>query len=496
MLVLKAVTVRLGGRVVLDARHRVHPGQSRVGLVGRNGSGKSTLLKIVAGLSEADEGTVETPRDTRIGYLVAGGAGRRTRRRSTHVLAADAERARLWRRPKRADRSRAASPRSRSGSGDRCLCRARRAPRASSPGSASTRRRSSGRCNPSRAAGACGSALAACCSPTPDLLLLDEPSNHLDLEASIWLESFLKTYRGDPRGGEPRARPAQQRRRSHPPSRGRQAHALLPAATTRSCASGASARPRARSAGAAPGGEAAASSQAYIDRWRYKAHTARQAQSRMKALARLEPIADRDRGPEHRLRLSQSRRSAAAAHHARCAPQSAMTPGKPVLSRLDLRIDPDDRIALLGRNGNGKTTLARLLVGPAAAHGRRHECERQAARRLFRPAPDRGAGARGHAAAAHDAACCRRPRPGAARGQLARFGFSGDKAEVAVRNLSGGERARLALALITPRCAASADPRRAHQPSRFRRARGAGGGAQRVWRRGRSWSATTAICWS
>ena len=122
--------------------------------------------------------------------------------------------------------------------------------------------------------------------------------------------------------------------------------------------------------------------------------------------------------------------------------------GTPVLSRLNMRIDPDDRIALVGRNGNGKTTLARLLAGQLQPMGGAliasgklrvgyfaqhqieelvpHETPLQHMERLL-------AGA----------------KPGEVRGQLGRFGFSGDKANVAVRLLSGGERARLSLALIT-----------------------------------------------
>ncbi len=78
-------------------------------------------------------------------------------------------------------------------------------------------------------------------------------------------------------------------------------------------------------------------------------------------------------------------------------------PGAPVLSRLNLRIDPDDRVALVGRNGNGKTTLARLLAGQLQADGRRDRRHRQIAGRLFRPASDRGARCRRDAAPAYAA---------------------------------------------------------------------------------------------
>ncbi len=187
--------------------------------------------------------------------------------------------------------------------------------------------------------------------------------------------------------------------------------------------------------------------QAYVDRWRYKAHTARQAQSRLKALAAMGPIAEAVHDPSVVFDFPSPKElkpplivlDDVAVGYA---------PGAPVLSGLDLRIDPDDRVALLGRNGNGKTTLARLLAGqlkPMAgsivASGKlqvgyfaQHQIEELSPddtplQHMQRLLPDAS--------------------PGAVRAQLGRFGFSGDKANVAVRALSGGERARLSLALIT-----------------------------------------------
>ena len=122
--------------------------------------------------------------------------------------------------------------------------------------------------------------------------------------------------------------------------------------------------------------------------------------------------------------------------------------GTPILSRLNLRVDPDDRIALLGRNGNGKTTLARLLCaqlkpldGAMNASGKmrvgyftQYQVEELD---------------RDETPLEHMTATMKGATPGAVRAQLGRFGFSGDKATTQVGKLSGGERARLALALIT-----------------------------------------------
>jgi ATP-binding cassette, subfamily F, member 3 len=123
-------------------------------------------------------------------------------------------------------------------------------------------------------------------------------------------------------------------------------------------------------------------------------------------------------------------------------------PGEPVLQRLNLRIDPDDRIALLGRNGNGKTTLARLLAaqltpmeGAMAASAKMrvgYFTQYQVEELDGEDTP-----------LEHMTRAMKGATPGAVRAQLGRFGFSGQKATTKVGKLSGGERARLALALIT-----------------------------------------------
>src|SRR5438477_99042 len=187
--------------------------------------------------------------------------------------------------------------------------------------------------------------------------------------------------------------------------------------------------------------------QRFIDRFRYKASKARQAQSRVKALARLEPVAlIADTAPVT-LRLPQP---------AGLSPplisldrvSTGYVPDKPILSRLDLRLDPDDRIALLGANGNGKTTFARLLAGrlepfsgqmiraPKLACGffAQHQIEE------MRPT---------ESAFEHLAALMPESPPETVRARLGGFGFSQDKAFVPVGELSGGERARLNLALVT-----------------------------------------------
>ena len=325
-------------------------------------------------------------------------------------------------------------------------------------------------------------ALAAVLFSEPDLLLLDEPTNHLDLEAALWLERFLRRYR-------------------HTfvlVSHDRQ---LLNAATTATLhlengkltlySGGFEKFLRARREAATRQAVLARRQQqererlqGFIDRFRSKASKARQAQSRMKALARLEPVALIEDAPPPVLRLPQPPELSPPLVALERA-SVGYEPGRPVLSRLDLRLDPDDRIALLGANGNGKTTFARLLAGrleplsgrvtrsPKLTSGffAQHQIEEMR--------PD-------ESAFDHLAALMPDAPPETVRTRLGGFGFGQDKALFPVGELSGGERARLNLALVTHDAPSLLDPRRADQPSRHGNPRGAGRGARRVRRRGRA----------
>jgi ATP-binding cassette subfamily F protein 3 len=288
-------------------------------------------------------------------------------------------------------------------------------------------------------------ALAALLFSEPDLLLLDEPSNHLDLEATMWLESFLKTYR----------------RSLIVVSHERDLlnnvvdHVLhLERGNVVLYAGNYDAFERQRRERQAQNEAMRAQQEAkrkrlqeYVDRWRYKAHTARQAQSRMKALARMEPIAaaaedgsllfdfPSPKGLKPPLIVLDN---AAVGYVAET----------PILTGLNLRIDPDDRIALVGRNGNGKTTLARLLAGQlkpmrgAVAAGGKLRVGYFAQHQIEELVPD-------ETPLQHMERHLPAAKPGEIRAQLGRFGFSGAKANLKVRQLSGGECARLSLALIT-----------------------------------------------
>ncbi|MGA8688530.1 MAG: ABC-F family ATP-binding cassette domain-containing protein [Methyloceanibacter sp.] len=443
MLTLEGITLRLGGHLVLDRASASLPPKSHVGLVGRNGAGKSTLLKVIAGLYEADDGTIEAPSGMRIGYVAQEAPGGAATPFAT-VLATATERALLLAEAEHSkDPHRIGEIHERLNAIDAHGAPARAARILAGLGFDEDAQHRA--LNTFSGGWRMRVALAALLFSEPDLLLLDEPSNHLDLEAALWLESFLKSYRSSlivvsherdllnnvvdhilhlERGrlvlypGNYEAFARQRRERQ----------AQIEAMRTQQEAK-------------------AKKLEAYVDRWRYKAHTARQAQSRLKALAAMEPIAAAVEDPSLVFDFPSPKElrpplivldDAAVGYVA----------GVPVLSRLNLRIDPDDRVALVGRNGNGKTTLARLLAGQLKPMGgslvasgklrvgyfAQHQIEELVAdgtplQHMERLLP--GA------------------EPGEIRAQLGRFGFLGDKANLKVRQLSGGERARLSLALIT-----------------------------------------------
>ncbi len=443
MITFDGITLRLGGHLILDRASAALPPKSRVGLVGRNGAGKSSLLKLIAGLYEADDGTIEAPSGVRIGYVAQEAPGGEGTPFET-VLAAATERTALLDEAEHAsDPHRIAEIHERLNAIDAHGAPARAARILAGLGfdegaqhrpldtfSGGWRMRV---------------ALAALLFSEPDLLLLDEPSNHLDLEAALWLESFLKSYRAslivvsherDLLNSVP----------DHILHLNRGSLSLYPGNYDAFAKLRAEREAQTEAARAAQ--EAKAKKlQAYVDRWRYKAHTARQAQSRLKALAKLQPVAASaedasvvfDFPSPKELRPPLIVLDDAVVGYAE---------GAPVLSRLNMRIDPDDRIALVGRNGNGKTTLARLLAGQlqpmsgALIGSGKLRVGYFAQHQIEELVPD-------ETPLQHMERLLAGAKPGEVRAQLGRFGFSGDKANVAVRLLSGGERARLSLALIT-----------------------------------------------
>ena len=442
MLTLDAVTVRLGGRVILDRASASLPPGSRVGLIGRNGAGKSTLVRVVAGLLDPDDGSAEMPRGARIGYLEQEAPSGPATPFDT-VLAADTERAALLEESETChDPDRLGHVHERLLAIDAYAAPGRAARILSGLG---FDEEAQGRPLDSFSGGwKMRVGLAALLFSQPDLLLLDEPSNHLDLEAVLWLEDFLRSYRATIvvvsherdflnnvvdhilhlSGGKVQLYPG-----GYDAFERQRAERLAQIEAAR--ASQASQR---------------AKLQDYIARNSARASTAKQAQSRAKALSKLQPIAELHEDPSLRFDFPDPTELRPPLITLDMA--SVGYGDVPILKRLNLRLDPDDRIALLGRNGNGKTTLARLLAAQLAAmEGGMASSAKMKVGYFTQYQVEELDG--DDTALEHMARVMRGASPAAVRAQLGRFGFSGDKATTKVGRLSGGERARLALALVT-----------------------------------------------
>ncbi len=443
MLNLNALTVRLGGRTILDRATAALPGQAKVGLIGRNGAGKSTLMKVMIGELEADDGGIEMPRRTRIGYIAQEApAGDATPFET--VLAADIERAELLAQSEsEADPNLLADIHERLIAIDAYTAPARAARILIGLGFDEEMQ---GRPLDSYSGGwKMRVALAALLFSEPDLLLLDEPSNHLDLEATLWLENFLKAY------------PKMMVVISHERDLLNTVvdHILhLEGGKTTLYTGGYDSFERQRAERMAQLAAAQAAQDAqraklqdYIARNSARASTAKQAQSRAKALSRMQPIAALVEDPTLSFDFPSPEplRPPLITLDLASVGYAADTP---ILQRLNLRIDPDDRLALLGRNGNGKTTLARLLAAQLAPmDGAMNASGKMKVGYFTQYQVEELDG--GDTPLEHMTRAMSGATPSAVRAQLGRFGFSGQKATTQVGKLSGGERARLALALIT-----------------------------------------------
>jgi ATP-binding cassette subfamily F protein 3 len=365
MLRLAGLTYRVGGRVLLDDATATVGAGERVGLVGRNGAGKTTLLRLIAGEIEPDAGEIEVPRRWRIG-MTRQEAPADDRPLVEVVLAADEELARLS-----ADAETARDPEA------VAAIHARLAERQAHAAPARAARILAGLgfdeaaqqrpCREFSGGWRMRVALAALLFVEPDLLLLDEPTNHLDLESSLWLEDYLLRYPGTVLLVS-HDRDLLNRVPTQILHLENQRLTLYPGGydrfeRTRRERLELDAKMRARQEGER------ARIQAFVDRFRYKASKARQAQSRLKMLERMEPIPEQ--GEEGAISFAFPEPEELAPPIANFQGAAVGYDGTPVLRRLDLRLDPDDRIALLGPNGNGKSTFIRLLAGrlaPLAGH--------------------------------------------------------------------------------------------------------------------------------
>jgi len=443
MLHINDLLYRVQGEPLFDqATVAVNKGE-RVGLVGRNGSGKTTILKLISGELHPDQGSITYPRLLKVGKVAQEAPSGQTSLIDT-VLAADRERSELL-----AEAEHAEDPHRIAELHERLAAiQAESAPARAArilAGLGFDEEAQQRPCAEFSGGWRMRVALASLLFQAPDLLLLDEPTNHLDLEATLWLESFLKSYPGTlllvshDRGLLNRAvnRIIHLENRKLTSYTGnydrferlRREHLEHQAAQY------------------AKQQEARRHIQAFVDRFRYKASKARQAQSRLKALSRMEPIASVMEDRTVSFDFPQPTQLSPPILTLENAAVGYET-GKPILSHLNLRLDMDDRVALLGANGNGKSTLSKLFAGRLKPMEGR--MARSGKLKIGYFAQDQAEELDLAATPlTHMARLMPKETETKLRAQLGRFGFGVGRAEVAVGKLSGGEKARLLFALMS-----------------------------------------------
>jgi ATP-binding cassette, subfamily F, member 3 len=444
MLSLTDISVRIAGRLLIDHSSVQIPPGSRVGFVGRNGVGKSTLFAAIRGDVPTESGTISLPPRWRIGSL-AQEAPDGPESLIEIVLKADVERdALLYEAETARDPHRIAEIQIRLVDIDAHSAPARAAAILSGLGfSAADQTRP---CEEFSGGWRMRVALAATLFAAPDLLLLDEPTNYLDLEGTLWLEDHLANY--------PRTVIVISHDRDLLDTSIDQILHLdrgkltLYRGTYSSFEEQRATKEMLDAKHAKRQAEERKRLQAFVDRFKAKASKARQAQSRVKMLERMKPVTALVTQDVHEISFPKPEKTLSPPIIALDNVSVGYEPGKPVLNRVTLRMDTDDRIALLGANGNGKSTLVKLIanrlvpfsgqvtradklsVGYFAQH-QVDELDTEGStydhiRRLMGDTPESKI----------------RARAGA-------IGFSGKAADTLVKSLSGGEKARLLLGLAT-----------------------------------------------
>ena len=443
MLHINDLTFRIEGRELFDQATLVVNGGHKVGLVGRNGTGKSTLFRLVKGEASPDGGSVTLQPNIRLGVVDQEVPSGPESLMDT-VLAADTERASLMAEAETAtDPMRIAEVHTRLADIDAWSGESRAARILSGLGFTDAEQQMP--CSEFSGGWRMRVALGATLFAQPDLLLLDEPTNYLDVEGAVWLENHVRGYRGTvfvishdrdflnsavthiahlrqgklslyTGGYDQFERQLAERQRLDVALRDKQE-------------------------------DERRRLEAFVKRFKAKASKAKQAQSRVKRLAKLEPVATAITDPIHPIEL--------------LGPDRPLSPpivrfddvqlgygDLTVLRGVDRRIDMDDRVGLLGRNGEGKSTLAKAVLGdlaPQDGHVRKHKKLRIgyfAQHQIDALNPS-------HSAYDHVRELMPDATEAERRARLARFGLGARNAETPAGDLSGGERARLLFSLIT-----------------------------------------------
>jgi ATP-binding cassette subfamily F protein 3 len=444
MLHINDLTFRIGGRAIFDSASVAIPARHKVGLVGRNGSGKTTLLRLIAGELTPDDGRINVPRSTRVGQVKQEAPGG-PERLIDFVLATDLERTRLLQEADSANEpSRIAEVHERLSDIGAHAAPSRAARILAGLGFDEEAQQQP--CSKYSGGWRMRVALAAMLFVEPDLVLLDEPTNYLDLEGALWLEDYLRRY------------PHTILIVSHDREvLNRSVTSILHLSQSKltlytggydQFEESRREKQRLDVKLRKKQDEERRHIEAFINRFKAKASKARQAQSRIKALARMRPIAEivgervipfsfPSPTKPHLSPLIRLENAAV-----------GYVSGRPVLQNLHLRLDADDRVGLLGANGNGKSTFAKLMSGrlsPMAGH--RH-CPKNLivgyfAQHQIDELPPRKTPYQFMTELMPEGGVAQR------RARIAALGFGLEKADTPAENLSGGEKARLLFALAT-----------------------------------------------
>jgi ATP-binding cassette subfamily F protein 3 len=442
MLHINDLTFRIAGRLLFDGATATISKGHKVGLVGPNGAGKTTLFRLISGEATPDGGSVTISGRVRIGR-VAQEAPSGPRSLLDTVLAADTEMAGLMAEAETAtDPNRIADVYTRLADMDAYAAPGRAA--AILAGLGFNEEAQARPCSEFSGGWRMRVALAGVLFSNPDLLLLDEPTNHLDLEATMWLEDYLAAWSGTmvvishDRDLLNRVVTSIVHLEDRKLTRYQGNYDRFIRTRNENLANQAAQRDKQLAQ--------RKHMQAFIDRFRAKATKARQAQSRIKMLAKMEPIASTVEAQVTKFHFPDppplpppivALDNAVAGYD-----------GRAVLKRLNLRIDMDDRIAVLGANGNGKSTLVKILGDRLAPMG--GTLRKSAKLKIGYFAQHQADELDYQATPLSELA--RRMGPGnetRLRGHLGRFGFGADKAETRINDLSGGEKARLLFCLMS-----------------------------------------------
>ncbi|PHP68233.1 glycosyl transferase family 1 [Zhengella mangrovi] len=442
MLTISDLSLRIAGRLLIDHATLSLPEGAKAGLVGRNGTGKTTLFRAITGDLSPETGSIHLPKNMKIGQVAQEAPGT-DEPLIEIVLKADTERMALLAEAETAtDPHRIAEIQMRLADIQAHSAEARAASILSGLGfDAEAQKR------PAKSFSGgwrMRVALAAVLFAEPDLLLLDEPTNYLDLEGTLWLESYLSRY------------PHTVLLISHDRdllNRAVNSIVHLDQQKLTFWRGGYDQFERQRAEKAVLAEKMREKQEAkrkhmesFVERFRAKASKARQAQSRLKALERMAPIAAAINDHVAPIRFPEPEKRAASPAIALEGGSVGYVPGQPVLKRLSLRIDADDRIALLGANGNGKSTFAKLIAGRLkpetgmltlspnlkVAFFAQHQMDD------LRPE---------ESAVDHVRALMPKEPEARVRARVAQMGLATEKMDTPARNLSGGEKARLLMGL-------------------------------------------------